>query len=1202
MALASNINAATNASSVVKGEGRDAVIDELQGSVADLLDLTDDVDIPEVSTPQGVGVQGAFTEQEELTPYQIAENIAAQKDMEAETSLADRFGTNTSSMNITGKDSDVLNIWGGGLNAQKMIDGFVLLGGTDSVQIPFDEAKATLAMKPFTEGEPTEIDPTKIETTNYVDKNKTIPLTSAELFIHMDAVRLTADSRTLEVLPDLQILALAMVEAHMSSNLEQESIVPQELVDKLGAKEASDLTGMDENQLESGASDQTLGRVIHEEWIKLKQRDREGLEAELVDHLNPDYQLTKEAYEQLGLWGKQSFSVARPDLVMPVKVPTKMGRVRLDYLPTAVGAQVFADSMVDLMPPKIYQRPQLDTNNPSATANNGQTKDTTGFNMKDTRKGAFIAEDEARFNLASVKHVVSKLRLKVGMLMSLAALGESADVKIVGSTINQSGESVGGKLKVKTKVGNMLGIGQKAVDKINNASANAILQIETLKLVLKDMGPTDPRRSSTEDKIDILTMFSIEAAKDNWKMKAYRQRSSMALQMLQDIAQFKDDPISFTNYLQLGTSRIGYSAQKMNMQNHKLARQMYGSGTKYQIVPGSNSNAEYAMLVTMGTHFFSEGNTVPEKTYMNMRDRIKSGDTKLLKIASAGRKIKAVLDSYNVDGTTDAILSMDMVENRVSGVQGVLETLGDLRFDDDVKLFFKEVFNHPDEVINLIEEAIEIGNYMDSVQSGVPFDSMMRPIEVDGISNGIASMSTHLGIKDAMYRVGVLRQDPNKVLAEFEGIEGNIRAVLASNMKRDLNAMLYSSEFQKKYKVGPADKEEVMAILELAIANDKIFLKKPIMTLPYGQAVSSMLYIAQETITSSPSLLEKATDNELGTAGVAKLLHGILSHSLEATLGADIIEFSEALKDATSVAMAANQPIVFRKPTLTETTVNGVDIVQTGRDPVISQINEEWVDEGGERRRNPIKNMRAEYPSTRKEMVAIGGENIKGSSIRTAVLPQVIISIDGATVALALSGDRWKDMQAATKQQVPYVTAIYDAVIGDLGSFRSLVANMNKTWIETCLNYDLLNEMVKGIEGSKSKGLRKLTALAKASPNDLNFDLNKQVGEMLSLVREVDGSPAWESTLDRMSDSNKELLAIAKASNESMLSGWSDGLTNKQALDLYNLVSPLMDTKIKRLRRAATKAKKAREILKKEIGNNPVFQFNVDDIGEFAYG
>ena len=86
-----------------------------------------------------------------------------------------------------------------------------------------------------------------------------------------------------------------------------------------------------------------------------------------------------------------------------------------------------------------------------------------------------------------------------------------------------------------------------------------------------------------------------------------------------------------------------------------------------------------------------------------------------------------------------------------------------------------------------------------------------------------------------------------------------------------------------------------------------------------------------------------------------------------------------------------------------------------------------------------------------------------------------------------------------------------------------------------------------------------------------------------------------------MSDSEKELLALANVSNESMLSGYSDGLTNKQALDLYNLVSPLMDVKIKRLKRAAVKAKKAREILKKEIGNNPVFQFNVDDIGDFAY-
>ena len=117
MAIASNINAATNASSVVKGEGREAVIDELQGSVADLLDLTDDVDIPEVSLPQEGGVQGSFTEPEELTPYQIAENIAAQKDMEAETSLADRFGTNTSNM----QDSDVINIWGGGERVYSVI-------------------------------------------------------------------------------------------------------------------------------------------------------------------------------------------------------------------------------------------------------------------------------------------------------------------------------------------------------------------------------------------------------------------------------------------------------------------------------------------------------------------------------------------------------------------------------------------------------------------------------------------------------------------------------------------------------------------------------------------------------------------------------------------------------------------------------------------------------------------------------------------------------------------------------------------------------------------------------------------------------------------------------------------------------------------------------------------------------------------------
>jgi len=1175
------------------------VMQETSGLHKDILDSLDLNEAPAILQSAPVKRDTAFQEAPAPTLEEAEQLEQRQMDIEAETSLQDRFGTRPVAMG----PSDVQNIFGEAATP-RIIEGIKRLGQTDSVIVPFDEAKKLAVMDNY-EGNTTAPAPIQedgvLDTNNYIDKGKTKLLSQADLFVHMDGVRLTEDSRTLEVLPDLQILALALTEANYANEAAEASVAPEGMLDTLGRDEVEKLIGYDALGEESKVTEPMLGRMINDEWLKMKQRAAEGPDARMDAHNDPENELSPEAYLQLGVWAKQNYAVAMPHMMTVDKVKTKNGMVRNDYKLTTEGAKILESSKQDMMPPKVFARPQV-TADPKANSKHSRTKDSTGYHYSDPKaKGKKTNEDEARQNLASVRHVVNEVRLKAGMLMSLVGLGASAQVQ----------QDPQGNLKVGSNAAEMLGIGQKAADKINTASANALLRVEGLQVELSELKLGDIRAEGIQEKIDILKEFAIQSADPAWKMNMYRRQSTKALEMLQDIAEFSKDPISFTNYIQKGTSRIGYSAQKMNMQTHKLARQMYGSATKYVIKPGSNSNAEYAMLVTMGSQLFAEGNTVPDKTYSDMRKRIATGDQKTLAIASVGRKLKAILEGYNEEASVSAILNMEMAENQVKGVGDVMGTLGDLQLDEDVKRFLDEAFTHPNEVLNLIEGAIELGNYMDAVASGGTFMSTMRPVEVDGISNGLASMTSQLGLQNVMYRVGVLRQDPTKVLAEFDGLEGNIRKELASNMRASLADVMSTPEFRKEFGTDHTNFDQISAFLEAAIQNESAFLKPPIMTLPYGQAIASMGSTMLSAVTTSKELTALAEGTEWGPLGVSKILHRILAHNLEITLGAEVTEFSEALKDVTEVAMISDEAIKYRKPTGVMTSSNSYDYTPTGGKLVIGRVNKNWDDSSGNRKAKEITVQ--EYTPTKKILSAIGSKTYGGSAMKTGILPQAIIGFDGATMVNTLSGASYKAIQGASGQQTPYVTAIYDAVIGDLGSFRSLVGNINKTWIDTTLNYDLLNELTKGVREAQADGKKKLQLKAAQNPNGFAnvqhsehlyfeilkyFNYNSDTG-----VITPDTVNRFANIMNTAERSFRNLASNTDISpkDKFKITSELDMLTNEDLLHMFNILKPAMDMKIARLQKVATEAKARREVLKKEIGSQPVFQYHVDALKQFNF-
>ena len=1158
-----------NIISSLKTEESSGVVPDLQDRLANEGKL---VDIPETGPKLTIGAPTAdpavtteegFTMAPEATPEEAGSLEQRQMDLEEAQSLSDL----TNSQPIRMGDTTITKIWGPD-QSQRVLDGFANIRYTDSLSIPMGKERRIDTLKSMAGSVRTPEALAEMGNINFVDAKKTKPLNNAELFGHLNAFE--EDSTTasgFRVLPAVQIIALGAVEQKLIEQMAAAEIVPQSMRDTFSKEEIQDITGLSPQDLSAMESEGRLGKTIAEEWTKNLQREVEGTDARLDWHTDPERELTKEGYEHLGLWAKQMYHLAHPGILTRVSAKTKSGYERKDYAITPNGSEILKVSKSKLLPPKVKARVQL-TATPESTTQYSKTSTSSGRHFKSPDvEGRQPKEEEARTSLAKVRHFITPVRLKMGMFLSLLGIGSASQV-----TYNKETN----KIVVPDNSGTILGVGQDVVDSINNTSAMALLKRDSLAIQLSSKGISKERMNSGAVKIKAYEDFAQVSATEDWKMRTYRMRATKALEMLQDVAEFKDDHVSFTNYLQRGTSRISYSSQKMNIQTHHLARQLFGSSTKYVVSPGSNSAAEWAMLVTMGSHLFGDGNSTPDQVYKNMRQRVSEGDPKLLAIASVGRKLKGILQGFDADPTAAAILAMDTNEKgNIVGVNDVLSTRTPFDADPEVAKYIEEALNHPNETIHIIEEAIELGNYMDSIKSGKPFDSTMRPLEVDGISNGLASLGMQLGLVHLAHRVGVLSADPTKILASFDGIEGNLRTVLAENMLQGLSNTVRDKDFIKEFKLKGdfSEYDDIKSILELAIQNPSSFLKPPLMTFAYGQTIKNMGGLMLDTVSGSPELSKTADMSTWSKADVANMLHRILKDSLTNTLGKQVVDFTEAIKDVTELAAIADEPLIITLPTGTKSSVN-VSSFHTDLDA--KKVESVVLDSN---RKDLIKT--SFKPTTSK----IGGidESNPASTMATQILAQAIISFDGSTIVNTLSGAPYRYLQKSTSQKTPYVATIYDAVIGDLGSFRPLMETVNSVWKDTTLNFNLIQEIADGSKAAYAAGKKKLEAAADEDPKGIPQN-QQQVRKVLDVVYNmIRVNPVTTQGASRMYGD-----IMKRVGSDSSL------ITNAELLSLYKAAGPLMRGKLDKVQKISDDAVVDRRVLRNKIGNKHVYQYAPD--------
>ena len=1056
------------------------------------------------------------------------------------------------------------------------------------------------------------------ERDNFVDPAKTKRLSSPQLFSFMNAVETSSDSRGLVVKPMLKVLALGVVESKLADIFQAEALMPPELLKEYSRTEAADIMGVSESDLPSMEGESALGKMISEEWAKILQRDQLGEDANIDAHLDPDKKLTKEAQEQLGLWAKQTYAMAFPHLFEKKTTRNKAGNKRNDYALTSNGEKMMKQKRYFMMRKGPIVRPQI-TSGDNSNSDNVPFSNLTGKHYRGPKKpeDGFLNEHIAQSRLAAVQHMGTEVRMKTGMLFSILALGKAKsykmidnkvvlNYKVVDGKVVQDFDAEGNPIGVAAGALDILSLGQDAVDSINNAGDNALLKVEAIEFEISyliENKPKSPKLDTLYRKKKALLHFAEKAnsvpigQEMSWRESMYMRRMTQQLAMVQDIAEFHETAIRFPNYVQSGSGRIGYKPTVMNPQTHKFARQMYGSATKYQVNPGSNSYAEKAMLLTMGSHLFADGWVTPETVYNNMRTRIKNKDPKLMAIAAVGRKLKALLAQYDVKPSIDALKAMGTTpENVVKGVDKVFSTVTMADLDPDIKEYFTAAFKHPDEFLHLVEEAVELGKYMDSVNSGKPFISTMATVEVDGIQNGVAAIGLQLGIKDIMFRIGVMSEDSSKVLAEYDGVLGTLRDVFADNMQSRLPDVLESESFLADH--GSVDYTTMRMFLDAAIQNSGEFLKPPIMTFTYGQAIESMGGIMLKTITSSSVLTKMIEQSPYSTNDVARMLHKIVADGLYSTLDPDVITFSESLKNLTAVAMVANEEIRYQRPTGSWTSLNDslwktYDDAKSVRSVVRDKDDKVLAS--------------TEFQPTSREMSAISPKDNTGSTITSAALAQVTMATDGSAVVNLTSGNMYEAIQRKTGQQVPYVTTIYDAIKGDLGSLIPMLEGINKVWQESILHYDLLSKVQEGTADAHKRGLDKLI---KNSEGDLGKQKAKdqeQLEFLDSYINRMITDPNFEEEFkDTMSESDMNNFKhtyynIRYGPKELGGKAYTQYYTNRHALRLFNLLTPAMEFKLNDFKKVAVDAKSRRDELAKAINGSKINQYHADFLKSFDY-
>ncbi len=959
------------------------------------------------------------------------------------------------------------------------------------------------------------------------------------------------------------------------ASTKDEGYMSQLMQEKEGVDVESDGT------IRRAAGNVQLGREIYRNW-KREQNRMMGLPTDQFSESN----ITSSDFEVIGGYAKQLYAELNSNLYEKVNlgvVDPATGINAVGYQLTALGKSTLREA-ADSAPEAFtgYEIPPL---NAPESVLAGTTTGLGESTRVRKQKTTFLVNRKmekielAKANMSRIEHVVGPLKRKIVTQMGLELL-----------TGLKAGQNI-------PKIGNFF--------------------------------RTGPEKAATFVGEKARKVRNQEEGADEYNPKYEFQKQVIRfIEDLNTMGKYSNKSNHLTFAVQELQSRMHATQTRFNPQLKPLIRFVTNGAKPSTVAPGQSTPATRAFKEVMTVHFMSsEAKRAKPETRIAMFDREwAQPDHGIFKqVIQEGRDIAESLMSPEQDKQfTDLLKDIKLanVDVQSQNIQGSPDTVANFtrQFDtgqqsvpavrvnpalmNTPKLnISNRLMNHAVkddlEALRLVEAAHELYRYdrVEKSNDATSFTTDMNA-EVDGITHGPASNLMVLGIISAAYRVGVLRRpDALKNIDTFtvsdvaklnpkyaeEGrtedqIAGDIRQAMAEYMKQ--NGAAHAVNFLNNDVITT----ELFDMLMLA-TKDPEFLKKPPMTLAYGQLMKNLVGQVKDTISTGPmareiqkiinkpevntALKKKAFENQTPEDVAATFLHNVLADSIMHELDPAVIQVGQLLRANAGISALTNDVIEVKNAI-------GIPNYIGGRQVYMSDQSAGGVLE------DPKTGKSIGSPIPLYESIAEGSAEKMGPSgmtpggfARSQIIPSVIQGIDGAWM-----NSMFTDSFNALGNGRTYMLPIMDAVVTSLDGLEKVRTEANKNWFNVIENYSYVNSIMGEWSPKTMKKFRdKVSRLGnqEVETNNTGYRMFKFLfsvpADQLSADPQVGVSPLVAFLNDTMKLPDKPIVLKGKSAKGISVAKYEKDKRDSALVAAKGIMTELKDIPI-------TDKKKASDILK----------------------
>ena len=795
----------------------------------------------------------------------------------------------------------------------------------------------------------------------------------------------------------------------------------------------------------------------------------------------------------------KAYAAANPDMLVPIKEATVGGNKKNVYQVTAFGAEMINRGSRELK--RVFPKNNF---RPLKNKEVGEAKGEARNEVK-AQSGKVGKVDwdktikEAMKNLSTIPNVVDRTRLNIALSTILPLLQAANAQQILNDPLLNT-------------YANMYNMGSKKY-------ANLLAQKEKLKrtwIKLKnkelssEISPEayEAHYRNIEEAYERYISYNPDVIFDNL-------RNNLAQAVFSAI-QEKDGANYLTYFMQNFSGRISPQQTVFDPTSNKMIRFVTRNATPVTIKYGSrqhnNIQQMYAMMLVSNFQIKDPktGKVIRDVNMSGFRDangKPIAADALLFKqrmialnnahpmLYSWGQRLQEIYNGViNNDNVIDGISQGQPLSS-----MGTIPMFGlDPEADADL---IAAIASKGEDGPHFIDGLMDDVKYHDRVMvKKQPYHSYFNAY-IDGKTNGLAANSLMMGDERIARASGVLRNNTVQLLDD-----GDIR----DQLKRELLAMIDTRGIE--YKVDGFTDEELTAFYKLSkeIVGTRDLNKYVTMTFGYGRDMASFkIDIANTALDIQQEYLARGDADPLVGIDLNKMAEAINRLYTEAftnLFSPNGIEAKSVMKASAFFAALNDSVFTIKGPT-------GLDLMFGGK---VFETYEEAVETAQKYSMNifgeaDTENKAYSYGVAKVTAAATG----KGFQIARAAMNGSVVApvqaVDAATVGLTLSGKSWQRLVAASGGN-PYVHTIYDAFKMDANGYDVIMEEANSNWLETCKNYNYIDEAFKA-NSSNITALK--DKIAKLPPNvPVSIEPNSEYAMFGAMLDRPFLESIFKSTLD----------------------------------------------------------------------------------------